>query len=120
MKNIHQTFSWRTTVALLILICAFCAPSGLEKRTGSTSVRAIMERKMREKAEAQDPELERKTADLLKWQMENKQQNNKPGNKPIQKPELQQSGPRGVEHNMRGLDKLTPEELEDLGFDPLA
>ena len=94
--------------------------TGLEKRTGSTSVRAIMERKMREKAEAQDPELERKTADLLKWQMENKQQNNKPGNKPIQKPELQQSGPRGVEHNMRRLDQLTPEELEDLGFDPLA
>ena len=94
--------------------------TGLEKRTGSTSVRAIMERKMREKAEAQDPELERKTADLLKWQMENKQQNNKPGNKPIQRPELQQSGPRGAEHNMRGLDKLTPEELEDLGFDPLA
>ncbi len=94
--------------------------SGLEKRTGSTSVRAIMEQKIRSKAEAQDPELERKTADLLKWQMENKEQGKGARRRPLSRPELMQSGPNGKEYGMRSMDDLTPEELEDLGFDPLA
>ena len=52
--------------------------------------------------------------------MENKLQNNKPSRGVVRSPELQQSGPNGKEYGMRGLDKLTPEELQDLGFDPLA
>lgn len=87
---------------------------GLERRTGQTSVRAIMEQKLREKAEAQDPELEKKQADLLKWQME---RDKAPGGKP-----LMQSGPRGKDFQIKKRG-LTPEELralEDSDIDPLA
>ena len=60
------------------------------------------------------------TADLLKWQMENKTHGNGERRRPLSHPELVQSGPNGKEYGMRGVDDLTPEELEDLGFDPLA
>lgn len=84
---------------------------GLEKRTGSTSVRAIMERKLREKAEAQDPELEEKQAALVKWKMEQDKLN----------PAVMQSGPRGKEYNTRpGLSKEELAALEESGIDPLA
>lgn len=87
---------------------------GLELRTGQTSVRAIMEQKLREKAEAQDPELEKKQADLIKWQME---RDKAPKGKP-----LMQSGPRGRDFQIK-KPGLTPKELqalEDSDIDPLA
>ena len=79
-------------------------PDGLERRTGSTSVRAIMERKMAEQAMSQDPELEAKQAAFMKWYMEQ-------GKSPEGKP-LMQSGPRCREYNMRP--GLTDAEIEAL------
>ena len=87
--------------------------TGLEKRTGSTSVRAMMERKMVEQAMAQDPDLEAKQAAFMKWYMEQ-------GKSPEGAP-LMQSGPRGKEFDMKP--GLTPEELkalEESDIDPLA
>lgn len=55
-----------------------------EKRTGRTSVRTIMEQKLMEKASGQDPALEQKKADLVKWQMEKAAP---------KRPEYMQSGP---------------------------
>jgi len=87
--------------------------TGLERRTGSTSVRAVMERKMAEKAMAQDPELEEKQAAFMKWYMEQ--------NRPDDGAKLMQSGPRGKEYNMRpGLSAKELAELEESGIDPLA
>lgn len=87
--------------------------TGLERRTGSTSVRAIMERKIVEQAMAQDPDLEAKQAAFMKWYME--QNRHEDGAR------LMQSGPRGKEYNMRP--GLTPQELkalEESDIDPLA
>lgn len=84
---------------------------GLERRTGSTSVRAIMEQKIVQQAMAQDPALEEKQAAFMKWYMEQ--------NKAA--PELMQSGPRGREYNTRpGLTSEELQALEESGIDPLA
>lgn len=86
--------------------------TGLERRTGRTSVRSMMEQKLAEKAMEQDPALEEKMAAFTKWYMEQHAPN---------KPHLMQSGPNGVEYNMKP--GLTPEELkalEESDIDPLA
>lgn len=87
--------------------------TGLEKRTGSTSVRAMMERKMVEQAMEQDPDLEAKQAAFMKWYMEQ-------GKSPEGAP-LMQSGPRGKEFDMKpGLTKEELKALEESDIDPLA
>lgn len=86
--------------------------TGLERRTGRTSVRSMMEQKLAEKAMEQDPALEEKMAAFTKWYMEQHAPN---------KPHLMQSGPNGAEYNMKP--GLTPEELkalEESDIDPLA
>lgn len=87
--------------------------TGLEKRTGSTSVRAMMERKMVEQAMEQDPDLEAKQAAFMKWYMEQ-------GKSPEGAP-LMQSGPRGKEFDVKpGLTKEELRALEESDIDPLA
>ena len=87
--------------------------TGLERRTGSTSVRQKMEQKMAQQAMDQDPALEEKQAAFMKWYMEQ-------GKSPEGKP-LMQSGPRGKEYNMRpGLTKAELKALEESDLDPLA
>ena len=87
--------------------------TGLERRTGGTSVRAAMERKMAQQAMDQDPELEEKQAAFMKWYME--QNRHDDGAK------LMQSGPRGKEYNTRpGLSKAELKALEESDLDPLA
>lgn len=86
--------------------------TGLERRTGKTSVRSMMEQKLAEKAMSQDPALEEKMAAFTKWYMEQHAP---------ERPELMQSGPNGVEYNVKP--GLTPEELkalEESDLDPLA
>lgn len=87
--------------------------TGLEKRTGQTSVRAMLEQKMAMQAMEQDPALEEKMAAFMKWYMEQ--------GKTEEGAKLMQSGPRGKEFNMKP--GLTPEELkalEESDIDPLA
>ena len=87
--------------------------TGLERRTGGTSVRAAMEQKMAQQAMDQDPELEEKQAAFMKWYME--QNRHDDGAK------LMQSGPRGKEYNTRpGLTKAELKALEESDLDPLA
>lgn len=90
----------------------------VERRTGNTSVRAAMERKLAAKANAQDHVLEGKSAALMKWQMENKEIGKGVNRGPMDHPELMQSGPRGKEYGMKP--GLTPQEMEEHGYDPLA
>lgn len=82
----------------------------IEKRTGTTSIRALMEQKMAAQAMEQDPNLEAKMADFMKWYME----------KDKKAPQLMQSGPRGREYNMKpGLTAEEIDRLEKSGADPL-
>jgi hypothetical protein len=84
---------------------------GLERRTGSTSVRAIMEQKIAQKAMDQDSGLEEKQAAFMKWYMEQGKI----------APEIMQSGPRGKEYNVRpGLSAEELAALEESDIDPLA
>ena len=95
--------------------------TGLERRTGKSSVRMVMEQKMAQQAMDQDPALEEKQAAFMKWYMENKEIGKGEDRRPLKRPDLQQSGPRGAEYNTRP--GLTPEELkalEESDIDPLA
>jgi hypothetical protein len=91
-----------------------------EKRTGRSSVRAVMERKLMEKAEQQDPVLEQKKADLVKWQMEKAAPT---------RPEYMQSGPMDKSQMDRGTKKAINKannlrnhvnKLMESDIDPLA
>jgi len=87
--------------------------TGLERRTGSSSVRAMMEQKMAQQAADQDPALEEKQAAFMKWYMEQ--------NRSDEGARLMQSGPRGKEYKARpGLSKEELKALEESGLDPLA
>ena len=86
--------------------------TGLERRTGRTSVRSMMEQKLAEKAMEQDPALEEKMAAFTKWYMEQHAP---------KKPHLMQSGPNGVEYNMKpGYTQAEIDKLMESDIDPLA
>ena len=85
------------------------ASTGREPKTGQTSVRALMEQKMLNAAEDQDPELEAKIAEVRKRTMEDAYP---------ERPDLAQSGPRGKEYKMKP--GLSPQEMADADLDPLA
>lgn len=86
--------------------------TGLERRTGRTSVRSMMEMRLAEKAMEQDPALEEKMAAFTKWYMEK--------HAPV-KPQLMQSGPNGKEYNMKpGYTQEEIDALMESDIDPLA